>query len=84
MKELNMSWSEVKATPMVELQGLIRAYDNYNTYHAFDGYSAKEIGEISKSKPEVRQNYAKSQRIKQKYDLILGKKKKVQSLRELI
>jgi hypothetical protein len=84
MKELNMSWSEIKATPTIELQGLLKAFDNYSSYHAFDGYSSKEVDTMAKDKPEVRTNYAKSQRMKNKYDLILGREKKVLSLRELL
>ena len=84
MKELNMSWSEIKATPMIELQGLLKAFGNYGVYHAFDGYSSKDIETMAKDKPEVRTNYAKSQRMKTKYNLILGKEKKVQSFKELL
>jgi len=79
-----MSWSEIKATPTIELQGLLKAFDNYSSYHAFDGYSSKEVDTMAKDKPEVRTNYAKSQRMKNKYDLILGREKKVLSLRELL
>ena len=46
-----MSWSEIKATPTIELQGLLKAFDNYSTYHAFDGYSSKEIDTMAKDKP---------------------------------
>ena len=84
MKELNMSWSEIKATPTIELQGLLKAFDNYSTYHAFDGYSSKEIDTMAKDKPEVRENYAKSQRMKNKYDILLGRRKAIKSFRELL
>ena len=84
MKELNMSWSDIKATPMIELQGLLKAFDNYTVYHAFDGYNSKEINTMAKDKPEVRKNYAKSQQIKEKYDIVLGKKKRVNSFAELL
>ena len=79
-----MSWSDIKATPMIELQGLLKAFDNYTVYHAFDGYNSKEINTMAKDKPEVRKNYAKSQRIKEKYDIVLGKKKRVNSFAELL
>ena len=79
-----MSWSEIKATPMIELQGLLKAFENYGVYHAFDGYSNKDIETMAKDKPEVRKNYAKSQRMKNKYDLILGRGKRIQSFRELL
>ena len=79
-----MSWSEIKSTPMTELQGLVKAHGNYTVYHAFDGYNSKEIDTMAKDKPEVRTNYAKSQRMQNKYKLILGKEKKVQSFKELL
>ena len=79
-----MSWSEIKATPTIELQGLLKAFDNYSTYHAFDGYSSKEIDTMAKDKPEVRTNYAKSQRMQNKYKLILGRRKAIKSFRELL
>ena len=79
-----MSWSEIKATPTIELQGLLKAFDNYSTYHAFDGYSSKEIDTMAKDKPEVRENYAKSQRMKNKYDILLGRRKAIKSFRELL
>lgn len=79
-----MSWSDIKATPMIELQGLLKAFDNYTVYHAFDGYNSKDIETMAKDKPEVRKNYAKSQQIKEKYDIVLGKKKRVNSFAELL
>ena len=84
MKELNMSWSEIKSTPMTELQGLVKAHGNYSLYHAFDGYNSKEIDTMAKDKPEVRENYAKSQRMKNKYDILLGRRKAIKSFRELL
>tara|TARA_E500000305_G_scaffold10149_1_gene6926 strand:- start:359 stop:613 length:255 start_codon:yes stop_codon:yes gene_type:complete len=84
MKELNMSWSDIKATPMIELQGLLKAFDNYTVYHAFDGYNSKDIETMAKDKPEVRKNYAKSQGMKNKYDMLLGKRKTIKSFRELL
>ena len=79
-----MSWSEIKATPTVQLHGLLKALQNNSSYHAFDGYNSKEIDTMAKDKPEVRTNYAKSQRMQNKYKLILGKEKKVQSFKELL
>ena len=79
-----MSWSEIKTTPLVELQGLLKGFENYNVYHAFDGYSGKDIDTMAKDRPEVRSNYAKSRRMKTKYDMILGRQRRVQSFRELL
>ena len=49
MKELGMSWSEIKATPRQELMGLLGAMSNYNQLHQFDGYSSEDIGNLSKA-----------------------------------
>tara|TARA_R100001463_G_scaffold64241_1_gene117324 strand:- start:301 stop:555 length:255 start_codon:yes stop_codon:yes gene_type:complete len=84
MKELNMSWSEIKATPTVELQGLLKAFDNYSQYHAFDGYSDKDINQMAKDKPEVRNQYQKTQKTKDKFDIRMGRKKRVTSFRQLM
>jgi len=57
MKTLNMSWAEIKATPAIELEGLVIALSEFNTLHSFDGYSAKEIGVLAKEKPNIRARY---------------------------
>ena len=46
MKELNMSWEEIKRIPRVELDGLLLGLKNYTTIHAFDGYNDKDISKI--------------------------------------
>ena len=79
-----MSWSEIKATPTVELQGLLKAFDNYSQYHAFDGYNGKDISQMAKDKPEVRSQYEKSKIIKDKFDIRMGRKKRVTSFRQLM
>tara|TARA_R100001443_G_scaffold115227_1_gene132526 strand:+ start:1168 stop:1425 length:258 start_codon:yes stop_codon:yes gene_type:complete len=84
MKELNMSWSEIKTTPTVELQGLMKGFENYNLIHAFDGYDAKDVATMAKDKPHVREQYSKSQRVKEEFDYKLGKKRKVQSFTQLV
>jgi len=83
MKELGMSWSEIKATPRHELVGLLSAMSNYNILHTFDGYSPNEIGDIAKSKPEVRSQYAESMKLKAQYELRSGKKKATTSFSDL-
>ena len=57
MKNLHMSWIDIKSTPTVELEGLVLALGEYNILHQFDGYSAKEIGDMAKNKPEIRTQY---------------------------
>tara|TARA_R110000744_G_scaffold281474_1_gene393367 strand:+ start:359 stop:622 length:264 start_codon:yes stop_codon:yes gene_type:complete len=76
MKDLNISWEEIKKIPRVELDGLLLAFKNYTNIHAFDGYSDKDIAEMSKGKPEVRQQYAESKRLKNSFELKAGIKKR--------
>ena len=65
-----MSWPDIKATPRVELEGLMAAYSEYNEVHAFDGYTAEDISEMAKNKPEVRSKYGEyvvaNRRLKEK------------------
>ena len=86
MKELGISWSELKSLPRHELDGLMLAYTNYNNIHAFDGYSPKEIAELSKDKPETRTQYNKSKELKAKFEERAGikKRKKVISFTEMM
>ena len=57
MKDLNFTWTELKATPRIELQGVATALSEFNVLHSYDGYSAKDIDEMAKDKPEVREKY---------------------------
>tara|TARA_E500000305_G_C3978919_1_gene215823 strand:+ start:635 stop:934 length:300 start_codon:yes stop_codon:yes gene_type:complete len=84
MKELGMSWYEIKNTPRFELEGLMSAFGSYNLLHAFDGYSSDNIGEMAKKNPEVRTNYNNHRAFKLKMEEKMGKKKKVQSFSELV
>ena len=80
-----MSWSEIKATPSVQLHGLLKALQNNSAYHAFDGYSAEEVGKMAKDKPQIRVNYENSQKVKRKFDAkIKPQQKEITSFRELI
>ena len=75
MKELGMSLEEIKNTPRYELEGLLRALSNFNTIHAFEGQTAKDVSEASKRNPQVREDYNKHLVMKEKYDLLIGKKR---------
>ena len=59
MKDLGMSWAEIKNTPRVELEGLLMALSAHSVLHSFDGYSAKDISELAKGKPEMMSQYGK-------------------------
>jgi len=69
MKDLNITWAEIKATPRYELQGLATALSEYNILHSYDGYNAKDIDEIAKDKPEVRDKYSQYLDKRRKYGL---------------
>ena len=84
MKELGMSWSEIKSTPRHELVGLIGAMSNYNQLHQFDGYTADEISEMSKEKPHLRVQYGQTMGLKRKYELRSGKKEEVKSFKDIL
>jgi len=58
MKDLGMNWKEIKETPRYELQGILNSYHEYNVLHSFDGYSAGDVAEMAKTKPEVRSSYS--------------------------
>ena len=68
MKELGMSWKEIKETPRMELEGLLAANYEFSLLHSMDGYEAKDINEMAKNKPQIRSAYAKSLQLKEKYE----------------
>ena len=74
MKDLNMSWMEIKTTPRFELEGLISGLSEYNVLHSFDGYSAEDLKETFKSKPEVRQQWSDYLAKKRKYGMVKSAK----------
>ena len=84
MKELHMSWSEIKDTPRFELYGLLGALGNYSTLHSFDGYTSENIGQMAKDNPGIRSDYNKYMEMKEKYERRTGKQKRVQSFSELL
>jgi hypothetical protein len=84
MKELGMSWSEIKNTPRYELVSLLGAMSNYNKLHSFDGYTQNEIGDMAKNKPELRSQYNESMGLKAKYELRSGKERIVTSFKDLM
>ena len=78
MKDLGMSWADIKRTPRVELVGLLRAYSEYLLLHSYDGYSDKDISEMAKNKPEVRSQYGQyieaNRRLKKKLGQVVESK----------
>tara|TARA_R100000278_G_C5405938_1_gene141313 strand:- start:64 stop:336 length:273 start_codon:yes stop_codon:yes gene_type:complete len=87
MKHLGMSLKEIKSTPRYELDGLLYGLSIYDTIHAYDGYTPKDIGQMSKDKPELRGSYNKSMNLKRKYERLAGQskpEKQNQSLSDLL
>tara|TARA_R110002020_G_scaffold311345_3_gene526993 strand:- start:4804 stop:5067 length:264 start_codon:yes stop_codon:yes gene_type:complete len=72
MKDMGMSWKDIKSTPRYELEGLLRAYSTYNTIHAFDGHSEKDVNQLAKNNPSIREQYSKSMETKTKYEILMG------------
>mgnify|MGYP003139025147 CR=1 FL=1 len=81
MKDLGLSYTEIKESSRTELVGLLNGLSNYNTVHAFDGYSSDDISEMAKKNPSVRGDYNRTQAMKAKYGFA---KKRTQSFKELI
>ena len=84
MKELGMSWHEIKNTPRHELEGLMSAFSSYSLLHAFDGYSPEQVGKMSKDNPQIRSNYSKSMDFKARMDVKMGKKRNLTSFTDLV
>jgi hypothetical protein len=84
MKDLGMSWPDIKATPRIELEGLMTAFTEYNEIHSFDGYSAEDVSEMSKKKPELRSQYAQHIEAKARLNRKLGKKRRRASVKDII
>ena len=72
MKETNMTWEEIKRTPRMELEGLLAACHEYNLLHSMDGYDAKDIGDLAKHKPNIRQDWGRYMAQKRKYEALSG------------
>ena len=77
MKELGISWSEIKNMPSYEIEGLMGILNENNALPAMDGYTYKEISDIAKNKPEVRSHWARYKEKQAKFDELLGRKRNV-------
>ena len=84
MKDLGMQWREIKNTPRHELIGLLSAHAEYSEFHSMDGYSDKDISEMTKDRPEIRPQYARYLEKRRKFEDMLGEKKKRPTFRGLI
>jgi hypothetical protein len=82
MKGLGMSWSEIKATPQIELNGLLTALSEYNILHSFDGYNDKQVREMAKDNPDIMPQYNDYKVKQRRYNT--RSEKKITSFREII
>ena len=83
MKDLNMSWGELKNLPRNELEGLLYGLSQYSRMHQFDGYDEKQIGDMAKDKPQIRSDYYKYRELKDKYEARLGVTRQAKSPSQL-
>ena len=67
MKELGLSWKELKNTPRIELEGLLCALAEYQMLHSMDGYDDEDVSKMAQSKPRVRSQYTQYMNSKRKY-----------------
>ena len=74
MKEIGMSWNEIKCTPRRELDGLLSACHEYKALHSMDGYTEKQVSQMSKDNPNVRSQYIAYLEKKRKFEDKIGVK----------
>ena len=84
MKELGLSWNEIKDTPRIELEGLLCALSEHQVLHCLDGYDDDDISKMSKQKPRIRSQYAKYMGQKAKYYKGMETSNKPKSFREAL
>ena len=84
MKELGMSWNDIKHTPRYELDGLLKAFSTYTSIHAFDGYGAEDIGKLAKDKPNIRSQYNTAMELKRRMEERAGKQNEAKSFKNTL
>ncbi len=84
MKDLGMRWADIKETPRHELNGLLSAHAEYETFHSMAGYSEKDIREMAKDKPEIRSKYIKYMQCRRKYEEMLGGKRQKPTFKGIV
>jgi len=72
MKDLGLSWSEIKSLPKSEL---LYGLSQYSRLHQFDGYDESDVGEMAKNKPQIRSDYFAYRELKEEYDEKMGIRK---------
>ena len=84
MKELGMSWNEIKNTPRHEITGLVGALNQYEILHSYDGYTDEDINQMAKDKPAIRSSYNKYLTTKADYQQRSGNKRQTKSFKDLV
>ena len=84
MKELGMSWYEIKNTPRFELMGLVADYGQYELLHSYDGYTSEDINSMAKNNASIRGDYNKYLECKANYEYRAGMKRKQPSFDGLL
>ena len=72
MKELGLSWTEIKSCTNQELEWLLYGLSQYNQFHRFDGYDDEDISHMAKNKPQVRSDYYQYREIRDSYENKIG------------
>ena len=72
MKHLGMSWDEIKRTPNYELNGILQAYNAYEELHCMDGYTDKNVSDMAKNQPSIRQTWHRYVATQRKYKAMTG------------
>ena len=72
MKDLGMTWKEIKNTPNWELQGILGAFQEFQILHSMDGYTEQDVGEMAKNKPELRSQWYTYQERQKKFRQAAG------------
>mgnify|MGYP005822292977 FL=1 len=85
MKNLGMSWEEIKSTPRFELRGLMAAYNEFENLHSMDGYEDKDVSEMAKNRPSIRSGWHKYLSVQRKYnDMVSNKVQEKKSFKNLV
>jgi len=74
--EVGMSWNEIKNTPRWELTGLLNAFYEYTTLHSMDGYTDKQVNDMSKHDSTIRGKWSEYQKTRRKFEELTGMKRK--------
>ena len=82
--EVGMSWKEIKNTPRWELTGLLNAYYEYNSLHSMDGYTDKQVNDMSKHDSTIRAKWNEYQQTRRKFEELTGQKRKPVSFSDMM